>query len=128
MYSCCGAAFGWDGVKKSEGCGIKSGCAGNHFCIELVADWYRTGIELVLYDLPIRPQARLRCLSLAAVHRMPKYGIQVPAALKHLRFVCGRSYRNEIERQDGEEMVADLKVLLFIYGRLCRSKIEWQDG
>ena len=46
-----------------------------------VANWYRTGIELVLCDLPIRPQARLRCLSLAAVHRMPKYGIQVPAAL-----------------------------------------------
>ena len=45
---------------------------------------------------------------------------------KILRFVRGRSYRNEIERQDGEEMVADLKVLLFIYGRLCRSKIEWQ--
>lgn len=66
--------------------------------VALVADWYRTGIELVLCDLPIRPQARLRCLSLAAVHRMPKYGIQVPAALKHLRFVCGRSYRNEVGR------------------------------
>ena len=49
----------------------------------------------------------MRCLSLAAVHRMPKYGIQVPAALKHLRFVCGRSYRSEVERQDGEEMVAE---------------------
>ena len=27
------------------------------------------------------------------------------AVSKVLRFVCGRSYRNEIERQDGEEMV-----------------------
>ena len=66
-----------------------------------VSNWYRTGGEPVLCDLPIRPQARLRCLSHAAVHRMPKYGIQVPAALKHLRFVCGRSYRSEIERHDG---------------------------
>ena len=43
---------------------------------------------------------------------------------KILRFVCGRSYRNEVERQDGEEMVADSKVLCFVCGRSYRNEVE----
>ena len=47
---------------------------------------------------------------------------------KVLRFVCDRSYRNEIERQDGEGTVADSKVLRFVCGRSYRSEIGRQDG